>query len=489
MQRLRVALCLVLLVLLGACGDEPKATVNVAGLEYVPRDAFVAAIVPTDLQGEQLQRLDRLIEPALREGDAHSLRDVLASFFEDGEIDFARDVEPLLGKDMVVAAWGDPDDPLGLIALETPDGAKARALVRKLDLHEQGRVDGDLLLIRFDGHGEAIQRPREAFDAAAFDDEDALVRVAGDPRALTKALEVDVDLPWIQALERASATVRLGEDEITAQAHVSTRPDDLDDEDLPLASGDDAPQAGDVGGAINSANRDQSRTTVFLAQLARKAYPDSEFVAQVDSVEADLGISFEDEVLEQFNGPSASVARPDGSFAAVSGLDDPERMRELLPRLAPRLPDVLCGLQSLGNRGLIALLLIAPDAPLVPGTLPLLSDGIDVRRIPGGDLYELTGLDEGSKQFRVPRVVFGMIGDRFVVATDERRARDAAEMEVSDVEDAHGGAVARTDFSTWDSDPLGLETVPLGEAVGELEASREGIDARLRVPVPGGLDG
>jgi hypothetical protein len=45
------------------------------------------------------------------------------------------------------------------------------------------------------------------------------------------------------------------------------------------------------------------------------------------------------------------------------------------------------------------------------------------------------------------------------------------------------GAVARTDFSTWDSDPLGLETVPLGEAVGELEASREGIDARLRIAI------
>ena len=28
---------------------------------------------------------------------------------------------------------------------------------------------------------------------------------------------------------------------------------------------------------------------------------------------------------------------------------------------------------------------------------------------------------------------------------------------------AAGAAVARTDFSTWESDPLGLETVPLAE--------------------------
>jgi hypothetical protein len=75
---------------------------------------------------------------------------------------------------------------------------------------------------------------------------------------------------------------------------------------------------------------------------------------------------------------------------------------------------------------------------------------------------------------------------------DEHSVRDLFasffdDLELSDVDGAHGGAVARTDFSTWHSDPLGLETVPPGEAVGELEASREGIDARLRVDDPSGL--
>jgi hypothetical protein len=111
-------------------------------------------------------------------------------------------------------------------------------------------------------------------------------------------------------------------------------------------------------------------------------------------------------------------------------------------------------------------------------------------------LYEITGLDdepeqESQRPFAVPTVVFGMIGDRFVVATDAQRARAAAQMEVSDVDDAHGAAVARTDFGTWSrqalSDAIGFETVPLGEATGELEASVEGIEGRLRVRVPGGL--
>jgi hypothetical protein len=158
-------------------------------------------------------------------------------------------------------------------------------------------------------------------------------------------------------------------------------------------------------------------------------------------------------------------------------------MRELLPKLAPRLPGILSSLQSLGNQGLVALLLVAPDAPLVPGALPLLRQGdIGVRRLRGEDLYELTGLDDDGNRFTVPRVVFGVRDDdRFVVASGLDRLRSVSDLEVSGVDGAHGAAVARTDFSTWNTDPLGLETVPLGKAVGELEASREGIDARLRI--------
>jgi len=488
MQRLRAAVCVVLLAAFTACGDEPRRASGPATLKYVPAGADAVVLIPTDFDGEQLRRFDALLAPAFREGPDHSVRDVFAEFFEPDAVDFARDVEPLLGEDLVVAAWGGLQRPRILAAIKTPDGERAAALGRKLDFDY--RVDGDTLLIAFGGGEATLQPPSESFDPAALGDEEgpALLRVAGDPRVLTRALEVDVDLPWIQALEGLSGSIRLEDHAIVAQARLATRPDDLSDDDLPLAAGDDAPQAADVDGAIASGNRDQSQTTVFLAQLARKAYPDSDFIAQVEFLEKDLGISFEDEVLEQFNGPSASVAWPDGNFAAVSDLDDPDRMRELLPRLAPRLPDVLRGLQSLGSKGLVALLLFAPDAPLVPGALPLLEGDIEVKRIPGEDLYELTGLDEGDVRFTVPRVVFGMVGDRFVVASGLDQARDAADMEVSDVDDAHGAAVARTDFSTWDSDPLGVETVPLGEGVGELEASHDGLEARLRIAVPGGLD-
>jgi hypothetical protein len=238
---------------------------------------------------------------------------------------------------------------------------------------------------------------------------------------------------------------------------------------------------------------------VFLATLARRALPDSRFVREVEKLEAELGIAFEQEVLAQFSGPSASVATPDGAFAAVSDVADPARMRAVLPELAPRLPPVLRGLESLGSRGLLALLLIAPDAPLTPGALGALAQGIEVEELPPrGDelLFAIDGLDEPGRDGRTlpgpGTVVFGMIGDRFVVASDRERARAVAVMEVAPVDGAEGAAVARSDLRTWSpllrESALGLPSgAEVGEATGELEASPEGLEGRLRIEIPGGL--
>jgi hypothetical protein len=70
MQRLRVALCLVFVVLLGSCGDEPPKATAPAALKYVPADADAVVIVPTDLHGRQPQRLGALVnEDAGTTGD------------------------------------------------------------------------------------------------------------------------------------------------------------------------------------------------------------------------------------------------------------------------------------------------------------------------------------------------------------------------------------------------------------------------------------
>jgi hypothetical protein len=503
-----VALCLLCLALVAGCGggEETGSADLPDALGYVPPDATLVALVPTDLESKQLQRIHRLLDPTVEEaGVGPSLPEALdALFVENESVDFEREIAPLLGGTLVMAT-GIADEDTPLFALETSDGEKAAEVLRRLDVREVA-VDGDTVLIadavdeNTDILDEAIARHNagEGFDPAVFEralgdaaDDDALLRLYSSPTLLAE-LASGADVPWLDAVRSAGASLRFESDAIVAELLVRTEPDGISEDDLPLETGAGAPEVPDVEGALNGGNRNQSRTTVFLAQLARSAYPDSQFVREVEALEAELGISFEDEVLKQFDGPSASIAYADGRFAAVSDVGDPDRMRELLPRLAPRLPAILRGLQGLGDEALIALLLFAPDAPLVPGSLPLLKAGIEVRRIEG-DLYEIAGLDEGDQALeRLGTIVFGLIDDRFVVATDLQRARAAAELDVSEVDGAEGAAVGRTDFSTWSFDwierTFGLAIRPLGEAVGELEASTEGVEGELRIEVREGLD-
>jgi hypothetical protein len=237
-----------------------------------------------------------------------------------------------------------------------------------------------------------------------------------------------------RALRGAELRLRIGEDAARATARVDF--EGLPDEELPLpAPGTLALPAGEP---LASASADQNFTTVFLSRLARELYPDSRFVRRVEQLEQREGVRFEDEVLRQFAGPSFTVLRPgsDGriEFGARSTLRDPAAMRALLERIAPDLPGILEALQGLGSGGLTGLLFVAPDAPLTPGAFALLA-AVDVRRLAGAgseQLYEVTGLDEGGPE----RVVYGLIGDAFVVASSAELAREVATMPTEPADEA-----------------------------------------------------
>jgi hypothetical protein len=234
------------------------------------------------------------------------------------------------------------------------------------------------------------------------------------------------------ALRGAEAGLRLEEDAARADARVDF--EGLPNTELPL------PAAGTLElppeEPVASASADQNFTTVFLARLARELYPESRFVRRVEALEREQELRFEDEVLRQFAGPSFTVLRPlgddsgDVAFGARSTLRDPVAMRELLPRLAPALPGILEALQGLGSTGLTGLLFIAPDAPLTPSAFALLA-AVRVSRLAGGPdelLYEVTGLDESGFRPGPNRVVYGMVGDEFVVASSPELAREVAAM-------------------------------------------------------------
>ena len=233
------------------------------------------------------------------------------------------------------------------------------------------------------------------------------------------------------------ADVRLALDQEAARATARVDFDGLAAEELLLPG--PGPLALPPGEGVSSASANQSLTTVFLARLARELYPDSRFVRRVERLEAREGLRFEDAVLRQFSGPSFSVLRPgrDGTleFGARSTLRDPAAMRALLDRIAPDLPGILEGLQGLGTTGLTSLLLVAPDAPLTPAAFALLA-GVDVRKLAAGgseQLYEITGLNGGAPP---DRVVYGLVGDAFVVASSAELAREVAAMRSEPAQEA-----------------------------------------------------
>lgn len=340
----------------------------------------------------------------------------------------------LVGDDTLVFAEGGPEEDED--ASEEDGGGADRPSASLREALDRGRDRAGYPA----GRLAAAQRELDADDPLVLAAGDAtLARTASDVGLAGELFdEGDLDrarreVPYLAAVRGVSALLDLDEARLTSRLRVDTDANRLEDADLPF------PPAGTLElpetQLVGSASRDQSVTTSFAAGVARALLAESDFVRSVERTERQLGMGFEEEVLRQFNCPSISVFDADRRrFAARSCLRDPQRMRELLPRLRPHLPRIVRALQNLGDGGMLGLLLVAPDAPATP-SLQLAQ--LDERRLrPRGQgaereqLYELGGLRgnvrSGLAQAGPERVVFGMIGDRFVVASDSELARRVA---------------------------------------------------------------
>jgi hypothetical protein len=513
--RRRAAAALLLLAVLAAgCGGGPAAGELDDTLGYLPEDAGLVVVVNTDLDGDQLVRLDRkIVRP---QADGQSLEDLLSAGAEELGLSFEGDVKPLLGNPLVI---GTQSGRGFTAALRVRDASKLREVVEKIrgvtrDGEAAGAqvyrfqefvalaIDGDFLVLAQER--ETLVRALEQRDSAnrlteaRFEESlpetppDSLVRAYADVTALTGFLGIDLDrpeiaqlrlLPWFAALRSVAVTASFADDEhLAVDIALNTDAESLSEEDLPLATGEEAPEVVQREGEIAAANRDQSRTTVFLLRAAHAAFPDSRFVRAVEELERELAIDFEDEILRQFDGPSASSLTSDGQeFAARSEVRDPDRLREQLQALAPRLPELVQALEGLRSGGLALLLLLAPDA--IASTQPL--DEVQVE-LPAGpdDLYHVSGLTgDGPSD-----VYFGLVGDVFVIGSDEERARAIADESTEPVDGARGAAVVRFDVREGTRALLGRfgfsTEVEIGEVVASVAARTERLHATIRVELP-----
>jgi hypothetical protein len=510
----RTAFTLAIAAAAAACGGggDTGAAGSAAGdaLGYLPKDAGIVVLVSTDLESEQWERFDRQIFRRFGQGSAeNALQEAVEG---EGQLSYEQDVKPLLGNDLVFGTLGEAGDLVDedggdggfVAALEVPDGDRAESALQKGGFERTGEesgavlyrkgedlvaaVEGDVIVGAEDE--ETLRRAlaiRDGGDALTDDDlaeklvdlaDDALVRSFGDLEDVggIEQLSEFRSLPWVAAVRSYAVAVSMPEDDaLNVDVALVTDPSGLDEEDLPLATGEEAPEIVPREDEISGGNRDQSRTTVFLLRALRAGYPDSRFVRAVAALEKELGIDFEQEILRQFNGPSASYVSSDGRvFAARSEVRDPEALRSVLPRIAPHLPALIEGLQGLQSEGMALLFLFAPDAPAVA---PLRAVRVDPPATEDG-FYRVSGLTgEGPSE-----LYFNVVGDVFVVASDEQRAREIAEADTVAAEGAQGAGVIRVDLAELDREEASF-LVPIGarELVASLEASVERLRARVRV--------
>jgi Protein of unknown function (DUF3352) len=126
---LLVALLCGLALVAPACGSEDEAPEQtLAGAEMVPADVPLFVSIDTNLDSEQWQAAQALLDKF--PGKERLLNELRKELAED-DVDFERDVRPVLGPELGVA-WLDIDDEDTFVGLMQPkDPAKLTALLEK----------------------------------------------------------------------------------------------------------------------------------------------------------------------------------------------------------------------------------------------------------------------------------------------------------------------------------------------------------------------
>ena len=488
--------------------EEERSHDNSAALSYLPPGGVLMAQLPTTFHSEEFRTLDARVARRLL---GTRIAALVEDFADEADLIYDREVRPQLGNDIAVAVrWPALVGGEGLVAaLQVKDPTALKAV-----------LDGNRLL-RFDGDAGGARlysgrEDREAFLAleddvvivadserrlrralarhdsgtgmndVAFRDRlgdlprDALIRFAGDVQPLFSQRELRRlrRVPWVRALRTMSATVDVSGGEIRAEGALDADASQIGPADLPIQPGNVPPALVGSLRQFAGASVNQSQTTVFLLRAARAAFPRSRFVRDVRRLERAHKLNFENEVLRQFNGPSATLLAPNGRFAARSAVRDPRRLARTIRRLAPDLGRVLEDLEALESEGLALLLLFAPDAPISHGVLG--RSGVKVERLRGQrDFYRLKGLRRGP-----PRVYFGLHRGVFVVGSSERRAKEMATAPARQPAGVEGTSVMLADLGSMReaiTNEAGLDLGRLGRMLGTLSATPARVRGSLTV--------
>ena len=493
-SRLLPALFAAVLIALAGCGggDEEAASPLDEVVGFLPEDAGFAFIASTDL--DDYDDLRGIVERFPFAGRA---QDLLEQSLEREGVDFDDQIRPLLGNEVVIGVAdnasfvdGSADTPF-VLALETRDSGKLEELAKSggtdkgesegYDIYQGSEDDTwvaikDKVLVLSDDEEtlKTALKQRGEDDRLAEDDveaafeelpEDAPVRVYANVRALLAAdpdAKDALKVKWIDHIETFGLSADATDDAVAIDYSLRTDPEGLSDADLPLASGDDAPQVlerEDGSAEVVFALRDPSQLVDFGIAAAKVADPAgyAEFEAGKSGVGKRLGIDVDDDVLAQLTGDVAAVATIQGRFGVRAELDDPRAFQRTLAKVMDGLPEF--------------------------------SDDVTVTPPRGDDRFYGLATSDG-KSYAV-----GVAEGALVVANDAQLASEVATRGLVDASGQSGAFVSVADAEQIANAALaefrgGLEglggslfTGPLGAVLSSASASTEGITGKFELEI------
>jgi Protein of unknown function (DUF3352) len=495
-----LSILVVLGVLFAAgCGSDDSSSALDSELAYLPKDAPLAIVLDSDVEGDQYKKLGSLIDkfPFGDQVTGNLLRQFEQS---SGGLDFNEDVKPVLGNPVVLGApnaealTGSSND--FVLAAEAKDEGALEDLIDKLNPREVGEASGatlyeeggtlaavedDMFVLANDESGlrSALERADgdDHFDEDSFDEafeglpDSALARIYTDVEVLLKSDRGTVDVrkvKWIGALRTLGVTARARDDAIEMDFHARTE-GELSDEDLPIAPGDEAPPIIEREGEVGLGIRDLAHIVRFGEAAGQAIDPAGfgDYAQAKRTIDKQLGVSLDDDLIGQLTGNVSASVAIGGGFGVRAELNDPRAFERTLAKVADVLPSFAEG------AGFGRVRLSKPRG--------------------GGDFYALSQPDGDA-------VVFGVVADVLVVASDARRARGLAREEPVTVPGASGSVVAGADAERLVNTLLqefgsafgipdlggfgtGLLTRPFGDLNGSVSASTDELRGKLTLEV------
>jgi hypothetical protein len=481
-------------IALAGCGggdDEASSPLDEA-LGHLPEDAGFAFVASTNL--DDYDSFRELLEKFPFAGRAEEM---LKQSLEQGDVDFDEQIRPLLGNEVVIgtddnASFVDSEaDTPFVLAVETQDADKLEDLAESggertgesegYDLYTGEdddtflAIDGEVLVLSnaeptlenaLKQRGEDDRLTEDDVEAA-FENlpEDAPLKAYVNVKALLAAApntEEALKVEWVDHIETFGLSAEAGDDSIAFDWSLRTDAEGLSDDDLPLASGSEAPQLleREEGTAeVVLGLRDPSQVLDFGLATAKVLDPAgfAEFESGKQAIGRRLGIDVDEDVLAQLTGDVTAAISIDGEFGLRAQLEDAGAFEQTLAKAMDRLPEF--------------------------------SGDVTVTKPEQGDRFYGIATADGDS-FAV-----GVAEEALVVANNATLASEVATRALVDAEGQEGAFVTAADAEQLANAALarfsgGLQglggtlfTGPLGEFLQSVSASTDGLTGRLELEV------